>query len=231
MAETSKTYNNRHENLQLYLGLGLVVLVLILNIVIVNPTPYLYSTYKIVISIGTGLISTKLTGFIHYEGKGLKIGGAVAVMIVIYSIYPIAGNQNSIFRTPMDVENCSDSLKFVHLILSDYERIPLDRGDIVEILEITGKQDFGPMVGLIDYKGKNNGLFDLSLSRYNLIEKYPHGAAMFKISNSTTWKQLHFGKLTTNVNSNVSLEFEINDKEKSNNLGFFGIRIKISKGK
>jgi hypothetical protein len=59
----------------------------------------------------------------------------------------------------------------------------LEKGDIIEILDITGKQDFGPMVGLIDYEGKNNGLLGLPLSRYNLIEKYPHGAAIFKVSN------------------------------------------------
>jgi hypothetical protein len=78
----------------------MVLLILLLNIIVVNPSPYLYSTYKIALSIGSGLISTKLTGYIHYERQGLKIGGAVAVMIVIYSAYPIAGNQNSIFRIP-----------------------------------------------------------------------------------------------------------------------------------
>lgn len=228
MTETIST-NSLSSNITFISGLVLLVLFAGLNIFIVNPSPYLYSCYKLLGAAGMACIANSLTGYANLKiGGFLKASGSVAIMIVIIYFYPISGNQNSLYKGYISNEACSDLVNNVYVVINDYQTISVDKGDTIHIDELSGKQDLGPVVGIVGPEGKQTGLGDFLLDQYSIIKDIPHGALIYKLSSDKHWETLTKNEQINITDNNTKLELDINDKEKENNFGFLFIKLRIT---
>lgn len=84
----------------------------------------------------------------------------------------------------------------------------------------------GSFLGYFDANGKSRGILNTPLDDYNLIRGFPHCALLCKVSTDKGWKLC--GEYKQFVAENPGfLEFEINDRIKSDNKGSFCITVSI----
>ncbi len=211
-----------------YTGIFFILIVLLLNVIIENPNPYLYSTFKLVLSMGAAAFALGLTGILKIEiGQVVKTSGAIAVFVLVFYVYPTENNHNTIYPSSVNEEQCENSTKNVYMILYESTRLKVYQGDRIRVVSLDGKINFGPIVGVIGPEGKNSGIFGITLTRYNLIDEISHGALMYRLNYDEQWKKL-VSVDSIVVKRDGFLEVDINDKEKANNFGFYLASLRIS---
>lgn len=225
---------SQHFNKIFIYGILMIFAVVILNLLIVNPSPYLYSTYKLLSAAGIACIANSLTGFINLNlGNGSRAGGSLAIMVLIIYVYPVVGNQNSLYKGCINNDQCTDSVNHVYVVINDYINIQVRKGDVINIDDINGRIDLGPIVGVVSADGTRNGLINNTLmnswlNKYCISKEISHGTLIFKQSHEKTWKRLSEVKRITITEDDVNFELDVNDIEKENNFGFFFVKLRIS---
>lgn len=103
-------------------------------------------------------------------------------------------------------------------VRSDLEVLPGDR----LVVKATGLISVGDFIGTVGPDGK--ATFG---SAYNIVQRYPHGALLWRIDDDI-WR-LCGSKLDVVVQSKGTIEFEVNDREQSNNSehDFFEVEVFI----
>lgn len=133
------------------------------------------------------------------------------VISAIASPIEIFVDRNASVYDPIDVS------KFIR---SDIKVSP---GDEVHI-KASGSIKVGSFVGNSLPRGRTSGLFNADISAYNIIPSINHAALLYRISGDIQW-QFAGEDLEFIAQREGYLEFEINDIDKSNNSGAYGVRV------
>lgn len=143
----------------------------------------------------------------------------------------VAGNNNTVISgndkstitiNPKEVPFIEQSF-LIHEYTST--NLNLQRGDRV-LIEATGSIEVGKIIGHSGPEGKESGMLGASLSEYNIVRNYAHGALMFKYKADSSW--LYSGReYNFTAKYNGRLIFEVNDKDKINNSGNYQVNVKI----
>lgn len=95
-------------------------------------------------------------------------------------------------------------------------------GDTVRV-NASGSIQVGAFAGSVDANGTEGMLLGDS---YDLVRPYPHGALLCRIAGENDW-QLCGSFLEFTASSAGCLEFEVNDNDQSNNIGYFTVDASI----
>jgi hypothetical protein len=107
-------------------------------------------------------------------------------------------------------------------------KICFTKGNIVTI-EASGLIHVGPWVGKSDPDGREYGVFGITLERYSIDTTITTSALMYRLSGDERWK--FAGKRRRFIaERDGCLEFEVNDKDKSNNYGEYEVEVTIAGG-
>lgn len=113
--------------------------------------------------------------------------------------------------------------------VSDYAKIDIQvlEGSLVTI-EASGNIRVGTWVGTVSPEGKSAGVLGISLEGYNIVNKFPHGSLIYRIGDEA-WKLCgHKCGFVSQISGILSITFEINDKNKTDNYGAYDVRISVT---
>jgi len=166
---------------------------------------------------------TSIPGILNIQiGKAIKASGAIGIFVLVFDFYPIG--DRPLVTNPKFECKASDNVRMT-LFLNNSEQVTVKAGDTLKVQEISGQINFGPIVGLLEPSGETRGLFGFDLSRYSVASELPHGAVLYKFTNQK-WNILEPNS-TIIFPADGSINLEVNDKEKSNNYGYFVVKLEI----
>ncbi|MEL7003340.1 MAG: serine protease [Bacteroidota bacterium] len=106
------------------------------------------------------------------------------------------------------------------------------KGDKI-IIEVEGSITLGEWVGMGGPEGKKSGVFGMSLASYNLIRSFPHGSVLVGGLPGQESNEYKFcgKKLQVDIyrDQTLNLKFLINDKDRTDNNGFFDVKIYVDR--
>jgi len=104
-------------------------------------------------------------------------------------------------------------------------KIKVQKGNKV-FISATGSIKVGQFAGYSGPDGKEGGLFNASLEEYNIVSGFKHAALMFKLDESSNWKECGKNyKFTANKDGDII--FQINDNNQNDNEGAYTVTIQL----
>jgi len=97
-------------------------------------------------------------------------------------------------------------------------------------LKASGQILIGPWVGSTGPNGREGGVLGLSLAEYTIAPEFNGGAVLYRLKGEKRWRLCGEGtEFKPKITGDVTLEFFPNDKDVSNNGGFFDLEVKVER--
>jgi hypothetical protein len=208
------------------LGMAFIVLDIILAYSYSDPPATIYTLYKLIAALGAAGISSGFTGFFSIElSNKIKAGGALAIFACVFYIFPpTSNNVHPKVITTNDCQIIKPNETQCQFNVEGSTIYPISKGDTVEIVRLSGRISLGLIVGDSGPDGIDKGMFGISLTRYCISNQIRHGALMYKEANED-WRLVKEGDIII-ANQKGVIQFDVNDREKENNEGFYSVLLK-----
>jgi Matrixin len=104
-------------------------------------------------------------------------------------------------------------------------KIRLDKQGIIKI-SATGQIRVGLWLGFSTPDGLDKGLFNFPIGGYNIYPEYNHAAILYRYNNQINWKVCgSYIEFPTDGSEYLELYLDLNDKDKTDNSGFYDVTV------